>query len=455
PNRRTKLIGAKFVPQTAITTPCATFDLFANHLLAGRLHMASKTPRLLESPGGTREPTNQVDPPRLRFTRLMKRSAKETVLTGMKPNRIRYELFDEFHVNPDIMPPPRTIQAFVANVKISELKETDTVEDLEDFVRSHRFSGLTLEDEPFVLPDPWVGDDTTAKPIIIGLTNRKLLQTLQLATEYPLHVDATYNLNKKGLPVIAVGISDAARSYHLIAVFLTSHQTQRHFVNVFCSLQVGYARLGVGALKVKAVMADADKAQYNAVHEVFGRDVKQLMCIYHVIANDKKNAPEKGVPKSRMHDLLSAIYDIHYTFTRAEFESVKTRTLQRWREVPSMHAFTQYFVVEWLGNRFSRRQFFSWLRKNKQSRRNLAHLSVLKKQPMKIVARPAAIQRRTRVAFKTLCIHVLQELGGKARIKDEAIRMMRQAINASSVPNSELGPRLMVLFSRLRGTISS
>ncbi|DBA04572.1 TPA: hypothetical protein N0F65_011120, partial [Lagenidium giganteum] len=78
-----------------------------------------------------------------------------------------------------------------------------------------------------------------------------------------VHIDTTYKTNLKGLPVICVGVSDAARTYHVVAVFLTSHENQKHFEKVFRGLKSAYENVSGTALRLCYVMAVAASTSNN------------------------------------------------------------------------------------------------------------------------------------------------------------------------------------------------
>ncbi|DAZ93046.1 TPA: hypothetical protein N0F65_009794, partial [Lagenidium giganteum] len=108
--------------------------------------------------------------------------------------------FEPFQYITDLM--VMQIQAYVYNFKRSKLHATDNVEDLCALVRQHRLTAF--ENQPFVLPDPWVGDGATNNPLLVGFSSKKLLQNLRFGSEYPLHVDGTFKLTKNGFPAIVV-----------------------------------------------------------------------------------------------------------------------------------------------------------------------------------------------------------------------------------------------------------
>lgn len=70
---------------------------------------------------------------------------------------------------------------------------------------------------------PEVGNGTDRSPFIVGISSKMLLRHADRdPATFVLHVDATYKLSQVGYPVVVVGISDKARQFHLLAVFIVS-----------------------------------------------------------------------------------------------------------------------------------------------------------------------------------------------------------------------------------------
>ncbi|KAG2931778.1 hypothetical protein PC114_g2060 [Phytophthora cactorum] len=84
-----------------------------------------------------------------------------------------------------------------------------------------------------------------------------------------LHVDATYKLNQRGYPVVVIGISDRARVFHLVALFIVSLETQPVFEAVFMSLRRLFYYITNQDLVIRNAMGDADQAHYNGPVSVF------------------------------------------------------------------------------------------------------------------------------------------------------------------------------------------
>ncbi|DAZ97626.1 TPA: hypothetical protein N0F65_002245, partial [Lagenidium giganteum] len=107
--------------------------------------------------------------------------------------------------------------------------------------------------------------------LLIGITYKKLLRR---AVEFNrgqvdgISYDATYKINKLRYPLITCGFTDAARQYHLVAIFVASHVRERNFEQMFSALQTTAQRIGNQRLRAPATMTDADDAQAIALESL-------------------------------------------------------------------------------------------------------------------------------------------------------------------------------------------
>ncbi|DAZ94259.1 TPA: hypothetical protein N0F65_004971 [Lagenidium giganteum] len=192
---------------------------------------------------------------RPKLTRMMKRSVRKKVQEGLKPARIRNELFNEFALTSATTPSLWQVQSFVNWYKKKKLYSSDTVEDLKALIQQYRWIHVMGGSQPFVLQDPWIGDGSVQRPLLVGFSCGALICHLRHAEAYPLHVGVTIKLTKKGFPVIVVGVSDANRAFHyLLHLGFGNPFLRRHF-----ELSTLQAITG-GDPIVKYLMADADDA---------------------------------------------------------------------------------------------------------------------------------------------------------------------------------------------------
>ncbi|EGZ05439.1 hypothetical protein PHYSODRAFT_408756, partial [Phytophthora sojae] len=192
------------------------------------------------------------------------------------------------------LPALQKLQNFVCYYRRTKLGGSDTSANIAAAIRARAFSGTEDEHEPISFGwdidgkgDLTVGNGSDEKPFLIGFSTKALLcQAARDASSFIFHVDATYKTNQVGYPVLVCGISDAARRFHLLALFITSQQKEEHYAKAFAALRWVYSKVIGQPLKVAYVMGDADGGQYNAVSTVFGADCDyvHLMCYYHLIA---------------------------------------------------------------------------------------------------------------------------------------------------------------------------
>ncbi|RAW20596.1 hypothetical protein PC110_g22961, partial [Phytophthora cactorum] len=160
-------------------------------------------------------------------------------------------------------------------------------------VRTSAFSGRKGDHDAFTFTSaydgsgvPEVGNGSDARPFLVGMTTKALLRNAARdPSTFFLHLDATFKLNSVGYPVLVCGITDASRTFHLVALFITSLLQHEHYAAALVALRRMYARVNGAELQVEFVLDDANKAQHKAFHDVFADcSFTYLMCFYHVVA---------------------------------------------------------------------------------------------------------------------------------------------------------------------------
>ncbi|KAG3088830.1 hypothetical protein PI125_g18229 [Phytophthora idaei] len=77
---------------------------------------------------------------------------------------------------------------------------------------------------------PIVGNRSDEEPLIVGPSTKALMLRLMVPPDsFILHLGATYKMNQCEYPVLAVGLSDRSRIFHLVALFIISQETQPVF----------------------------------------------------------------------------------------------------------------------------------------------------------------------------------------------------------------------------------
>ncbi|GMF24797.1 unnamed protein product [Phytophthora fragariaefolia] len=171
-------------------------------------------------------------------------------------------------------------------------------------------------------------------------------------------MDATYKLTQVGYPVIVVGMSDKARRFHLLAIFIVSQQQQKHHGEVLQLLRRLFKAVTGTFFRVRYVMGDADAAQWNAVQEELAKDndLVFLMCYFHVDKKmyEKMRSKLPGMAASVMSDL----HELHFSSSEAAFHKKLHEVQERWDKTHDLVTFSAYFTKTWLDHRFWRWQCF-------------------------------------------------------------------------------------------------
>jgi hypothetical protein len=141
-----------------------------------------------------------------------------------------------FALNQESLPPLQAIQRFVNYFSRSRLRNNDFIDEAQSEIWEAGFSGQEADDAPFTFswrltPDgkPWVGKGTDANPLLVGITTKNLLRNAARdPASFVMHMDATFKLSQAWYPGFVVGISDSNRSFHLMAIFISSQRKEEH-----------------------------------------------------------------------------------------------------------------------------------------------------------------------------------------------------------------------------------
>ncbi|KAE8979596.1 hypothetical protein PR001_g24508 [Phytophthora rubi] len=246
------------------------------------------------------------------------------------------------------------------------LMNHDKHKDITEFIHKHEFSGHENDTTPFTFSwtrdeygNMFVGNGSDEKPFVVGTTTKRLLFRMDRpSNSFIHHLDATFKLNQVDYPVVVCGISDRCRSFHLVALFISSQRTECQYVECLKALRNVYARVTGKSLVVSTVMGDADKAQFNAFTIVFGPDNNYiyLMCFYHLVAKIVERT--KGMSEAANDRVFRDIYNIHFSRTMLACVELVQVSTTAWRSDPETNEFAEYFVTQWLKGEFVRWQCF-------------------------------------------------------------------------------------------------
>lgn len=197
----------------------------------------------------------------------------------------------------------------------------------------------------------------TSPLLVVGVSTPFMLKTLSYANEHIFHIDATYKLNQSGYPTIVLRVSDRARSFHSVAIFITSQVTGPIIHNVLVEIFDMYRVLTGELPEIRFCVADADKAQYNAVQSAVALKTRNpenlvfLMCFFHVVKNVGEHV-SKLFGKS-ISQVYRYLYLMHFARSEDEFESFSKKALSVWGDDPVLAKFAKYVKKQWLNSVFA------------------------------------------------------------------------------------------------------
>ncbi|GMF35395.1 unnamed protein product [Phytophthora fragariaefolia] len=203
------------------------------------------------------------------MTNILNDFAKCRAEDGMKPARICHAMIARFDLDENSLPSLSQVQAYVHYYTKTKLHRHDTYNKIAEQVKGLKGS----DDDPFlVLLRNFNHDPST----------------------FVFHMDATFKLNQVDYPVLVCGISDKSRTFHIVALFITSQRREQGYTHALASLRRAYTDVTGLQLKLKWVMGDAEDAQYMAFENVFAVDssYKYLMCFYHVMTKIQEKRRE-------------------------------------------------------------------------------------------------------------------------------------------------------------------
>ncbi|GAB9462878.1 hypothetical protein Gpo141_00000359 [Globisporangium polare] len=187
-------------------------------------------------------------------------------------------MFESPAVNLDDLPSLRCLQNFVHYDRTVKADNTDRVEHVIALVPQLHFTDSSVDDKAFAFGfdqddsgAPTLGNGSDAEPFLIGVTTKRLRLNLRHTDTDFFHMDATFKVNQLDYSLIVCGVLDRSRTFHLVALFITSQLTQVCQTNALDHLLHKYKEVSGVYPAIKYCMGDADNAQRNAYTTVSGR----------------------------------------------------------------------------------------------------------------------------------------------------------------------------------------
>ncbi|KAE9314139.1 hypothetical protein PF001_g8412 [Phytophthora fragariae] len=270
-------------------------------------------------------------PTQPRLSAEMKDFARTMTAQGLTPVRIRNGIMRGFNLAPEDLPALAKVQRFCQHYASSKLGSNDYLKEMRKLVQDAAFNSEMDELESFTFTQdidagglPVVGNGSDQNPFVVGITTKRLLMRASRdATSFILHVDATFKLNQLGYPVIVVGLSDCARAFHQVTLFVSSQRKEVHYIEMFPALHRIYRRVTGNEMIVDKVLGDADDAQFNGIRQVFRGNAEFLTCCTSESLSGKTFASQPVIPAStlRRSKQLAAAKLLHeYMPTRGSIE---------------------------------------------------------------------------------------------------------------------------------------
>lgn len=168
-----------------------------------------------------------------------------------------------------------------------------------------------------------------------------LLKTLM--TQNTICIDATYELNWLGFPLMVLGTVYRTKRFHPLVYACCSHERTIDYQIIFSCVKEAIKRHFDVEFEPEILIADTADPIRNAYYAAFD-SVLDVMCYAHVIRNCRKR------PFTSKHSkalLLDDIAKMQLAPNRETFEMMSKLFCEKWSSVEP--DFVAYFQKEWLG----------------------------------------------------------------------------------------------------------
>lgn len=136
---------------------------------------------------------------------------------------------------------------------------------------------------------PIVGEGTGDDPCMIAVSTKSMMRNADRpSNSFVWHMDAAFKLNTVEHPVFVCGVSDLARHFHPVALFVTSQRTSAQYGQSLGDIAAMFETIVGRHLRIDYFMADAEDAQFNGYNLTLRRpDTTYLMCFFTASINNK------------------------------------------------------------------------------------------------------------------------------------------------------------------------
>ena len=143
---------------------------------------------------------------------------------------------------------------------------------------------------------------------IIGFQTKEQCSVMKTGCKKILCIDSTHCTNKYDFYLINLVVPDEFGKGYPIAHFICNRQDEEVMTWIFMSL-----RSKNPTIKINAVMTDDDLAIFNALEAVFGKNVRHLLCIWHIhrswMRKLRQEVHEEPLRQEMYHSLCTLLYE--------------------------------------------------------------------------------------------------------------------------------------------------
>ncbi|KAE9349963.1 hypothetical protein PF008_g6675 [Phytophthora fragariae] len=139
---------------------------------------------------------------------------------------------------------------------------------LEKMIYTQAYTGAESEVDPFSFSvithsdgQLYIDEGTYSDEFFVGFTSKALLNRLdRYPGSFVFHVDATFKISQGDYTTFVCGISDKARTFPFVALFVASQRQESQYSTMLVSLRYIYQKVIGKLLVLHYVMGDAEDA---------------------------------------------------------------------------------------------------------------------------------------------------------------------------------------------------
>lgn len=143
-----------------------------------------------------------------------------------------------------------------------------------------------------------------------------------------VHADGTYKMTIQGFPVLAVGVSDMARHFHLGGMAICHGETADDYKFLFESLKIGIELICKAYFDPEYIIADASKAITKGAVDTFGILFERINCFAHLMMNVDKRKYRSNENKE---NIKKDIRKLRFAYNKRIFEVGCKLFLEKWK----------------------------------------------------------------------------------------------------------------------------